>query len=728
MADLTASSARTRIDVAEAGEIARLARAGDPSLVAREEIEALLGRSALVLDGLRRRPRYFDGRFLTGADLTRDQDYIRRRQADLARATGTGVVAGLQVSLEGAAGGEMLAIEAGHGVTPSGDLVLVTTRRSFAPLDLPAVERLDATLGLRAIPRAPLGRRTGLFLLALRAVEFTANPIAAYPTRIDGPRSVEDGDVIEATAVSLIPFPETGGAATLSEARRAVARRIFLGEPVGLPQDALPLAMVAMERGAIRWIDMPLVRRETGADTPLQVSLGSRPRALAEAFVLQHQAHLADVLAERAAGGLPAGFPAAEHFAALPAAGQLPAAAILTDTMGFRQIWFPPAMEVDVSFVPEDEVPSLVEESLAMPPIDLLGEPEDLDATGVVVLAPVSRARLARFRAALSQTAVAARPDPAQGLRRAPLAALEAMLARRARARETALRDAEAAARAAAAEAETRAWIAAWAEAVAALPAAEGGSPLLWYVRRRAVADRAAITGVAVAVTGDDAGLQRATRERLTALGLADRADRIATAATPFAAARIAALLAAPRIARHDMLVASVVHDLEGALPAEGDTPRPERIPAPSRERMPAPGTPAPTRGTVRISPTDARTAALRDALARRTPSEEMRDVLEAIRIEKTEPGEVTEAEVLAVAAAYAGPRLGEGLERLSAAKPQIPSAGQVWIGDQGDAVELDRVLRAMDAADLPRFAEKLAKVADAKDAAALAKLIAAEG
>jgi hypothetical protein len=718
MVDLSQSSARTRIDVAEASEIARLARAGDPSFVAREEVEAMLGRSALVLDGLRRRPRYFDGRFLTGADLTRDQDYIRRRQADLARATGTGVVAGLQVSLEGAAGGEMLTIAAGHGVTPSGDLVLVTTRRSFAPLDLPAVERLDATLGLRAVPRAPLGRRSGLFLLALRAVEFTANPIAAYPTRIDGPRMVEDGDVIEATAVTLIPFPDTGGAATLGEARRALARRLFLGDPAGLPQDALPLAMVALERGAIRWIDMAMVRRETGADTPLQVSLGARPRALAEAFVLQHQAHLSDVLAERAQGGLPAGFAAAEYFAALPAAGQLPAASILTDALGFRQLWFPPAMEVDVSFVPEDEVPSLIEESLGMPPIDLLGAPEDLDATGVVVLAPVSRARLARFRATLAQLSLSARPDPAQGLRRAPLAALEAMLARRSRARETALRDAEAAARAAASDAETRAWTAAWAEAIAALPAAEGGSPLLWYIRRRTVADRAHLTGVAVAITGDDTGQQSATDERLKTLGLTDRARRITDAATPFASARIASLLAAPRIVAHDALVASVVLDLERALAPEGsEVGTARRATTERREARRLREVAMRTGGiTIRTNPTG------------RTAAEEMREVLTAIRAEKTEPGKVTEAEVLAVAAAYAAPRLGEGFERLATTKPEIPAAGKAWIGLQGEAVALDRVLRDMPANDLPSFVEKLAKSADAQDAAMLAKLIGKEG
>src|SRR5438874_1331163 len=83
----------------------------------------------------------------------------------------------------------------------TGDLVMITASRRVALLDLPASERLDSTLGLRAIPRVPLGRRTGLFLLVLRPVEFSANPIAAYPTSVSGPRQIEDADVIEASAI-----------------------------------------------------------------------------------------------------------------------------------------------------------------------------------------------------------------------------------------------------------------------------------------------------------------------------------------------------------------------------------------------------------------------------------------------------------------------------------------------------------------------------------------------
>jgi hypothetical protein len=240
------------------------------------------------------------------------------------------------------------------------------------------------------------------------------------------------------------------------------------------------------------------------------------------------------------------------------------------------------------------------------------------------------------------------------------------------------------------------------------------------------VADRAAITGVAIAVTGDDAGQQRATDERLATLGLTERAERITDAATPFAAARIAGLLAAPRIAAHDMLVASVVRDLERALPAEGGdepaeraTPT-DRLPPPSIGRLAAARDIAGLRESLVI--------ARPGSALLRTRGEELRDVLEAIRVEKPVPTEITEAEVLAVAGAYAAPRLGEGLERLAAAPASLPTADQVWIADEGKVVELDAVLRAVEPTGLPRFAERLGKVAASRDAAALARLISAEG
>jgi len=774
MVTMNRSSARTAIDVAEASEIARMARSDDPNILSRDDMESLLGNSAMVLDGLRRRPRYFDGRFLTGADMTRDQDYIRQRQADLARASGSGVVNGLEVGMVGSPGGEMLTITPGHGITPTGDIVTVMTRRSIAPLDLPAVERLDASMGLRLAPAVPLGRRTGLFLLVLRSVEFTANPIAAYPTSITGPRRIEDGDVIEATAITLIPYPDTGGAANLSEARRAVARRLFLGEARGLPQDALPLAMIGMERGAIRWIDTAMVRRETGADTPLQVGMGARPRALSEAFVLQHRRHLVDVLHERASSGLPSAFAAAQYFSALPAAGQVPASAILTDSLGFRQLWFPPAVDVDLSFVPADEVAALVEESLTLPPIDLLGDPLDLDATGVVVLAPVSRQRLQRFDQALTQLSMKAESDPGQGIRRAPMQMLAALLTRRTKYAEAALRDAEAQARAEAADAEIRTWQAAWAEAISGIPAADGMPPLLWYVRRRAVPYASRVAGIAVAVTGDDEGLKRRVDERLAKLGLDERVAAVAERSTPFAEARILSFLGAPAILGSTILMASAVHDLESIVvrqatleTADGGTGDTPPIVSPKEDTATASFTAAPTSrlaadvpgaqpasaaatpfsaSTAKSSTTKSSTAAATTSLASKVSTNLTTTATTAAAKSAARPGLnrlaafravaspitpidlISEGDVIDVASDYADPRLGEGLDRITTAldaKSLLPQAAQLWLGETGQALELDRAARDVKAASLAKFATALVNVAEDQDADALALLIA---
>jgi hypothetical protein len=721
------SSGRTAIDVSEANEIADRVAARDPNAMTRADMQSLLGASALVLDGLRQRPHYFDGRFLTGADLTRDQDYVRQRQGDLARACGSGVVTGLEVRLSDATSGQRISINPGHGITPSGDLVLITAPRDVDLLDLPGIERLDASLGLRLQPRVPLGRRTGLFILALRAVEFTANPIAAYPTSITGPRQVEDGDVIEATAIALIPYPDSGGAASLAEARRAVARRLFVEDSArGMPQDALPLAMLAMERGSVRWIDMAMVRRETGADTPLQVSMGARPRALAEAHVAQYGLHLLDVLQERQATGLGQAFAAAQYFAALPAAGQLPAATILSDELGFKQLWFPPACDVDLSFAPDDEIAAIVEDSLALPPIDLQGDPADLDATGIVVLAPVTRQRLQRFEQGLAQVTMKAASDPAQGIRQAPAEMLAAMLRRRTKVVESSARDAGAAAQTQAANAEIAAWRAAWAEAIAAMPARnDGAPPLIWYVRRRAVAYRPNVTGIAVSISGDDAALTKQLGDRLAALGLQSRVDAIRAAATPFATARMTAFLGSPRMVSSDLLLIAGTRELERALPAAAPPPQADRPPTTAAATTPAA---APASTSVALSP---RLVAVAGGGAIARPGLER---LAASRLSLTlalaaptgQPRLLTEGDVLDVASDFGDPALGDGLARVTNAlgAPALTATQVKWLGDSGQVLGLDRVGRSLPDDVLPNFVSRLRAAVTASNADDLAALI----
>src|SRR4051795_6427521 len=134
-----------------------------------------LRRSGVLAEAPRReRPRYFDGRFLAARDLTKDQQYVLTREADLGRASGSGVANGLQVSA--GSGPSRLVIARGQGITPSGELVLLPSDLTVDLTDLPLAEQLSARFGLGRIPAAPLRSRTGLFVLALRPVEFTANP------------------------------------------------------------------------------------------------------------------------------------------------------------------------------------------------------------------------------------------------------------------------------------------------------------------------------------------------------------------------------------------------------------------------------------------------------------------------------------------------------------------------------------------------------------------------
>lgn len=724
MPTLEKADARMDLDIVDSEELARLLATGSGGeVVLRSDMEDMFGSGTLILDGLRRRPRYFDGRFLTGADLTRDQDYVRQRQADIARAGGSGVISGLLVDDVDSVGGTALRIEPGHGVTPSGDLVMLTETRRVPVMDLPTTRQLDAAMGLSAEPRVPLTNRSGVFVLGLRAVEFTANPIAAYPRSITGKRTVEDGDIIEATAITLVPYPAGSEAATTTEARRAVARQVFGGNgPVGIPQNILPIAMVALDRGSVRWVDIAMVRREVGTDSGVQISLGRRPRAQAEAHVLQYRAHLHDVLSEMTSRGLSPIFPASQHFALMPSAGQLPAAAVSPDEQGLQQLFFPPSVEADIAFVPSDEIAALVEEALVLPPIDLEGSAEDLDATSVTILVPVSRPTFQRFAHSLPATSARVRPGPAAGGSQPALDMLDALVLRRRKALEAVARNAAARASEEAMTLERRAWQGALEEAAASLATADGLPPMFWYVRQRAVAQRTNTEGLAIIVGSDDVVVADIVGDNLTRLRLKTRFAELESQATPQARARITSLLGAPTIAASDIMTVAVIADLErAAAPEAQPLPTPPTLPPSGGFRIPTPDRLSPFSRIRDISgATDL--AIARDGLRR----------INAATILGTAPASrastdlnLSEAEVLDIAADYASPRLGEGFERVA---PMIDddwpnSATALAIGESGVALELDHGLRLVARNELSEVADKLNAAASSDDGDALADL-----
>jgi hypothetical protein len=296
---------------------------------------------------------------------------------------------------------ETIIIGAGQGVTPAGELVLVPSNLTLKVSALAEEESLDVQFGLARSPKPPARTRTGLYVLALRPVEFTANPIASYPTSIQGSRTTHDGDIVEATAVVLVPYPDPVSSFDATQRRAALARQIFVtGNPNQLPSSVLPLAMLSLQRGAIEWIDTYLVRRDTGPDFS-GLRFGLANRASQEAFLLQYDSQLQQTLASRKNAGMSLSFAAGTYFQALPPAGRFPLASINVGASDFTQIFFPQQLDVRLSVVPVDELPALIEEGMSLPPIDLTLTPDAYQNLTVFALVPVPRAGFAALKKTL---------------------------------------------------------------------------------------------------------------------------------------------------------------------------------------------------------------------------------------------------------------------------------------------------------------------------------------
>ncbi len=509
--------------------------------IASSQVQTLRDAGVLIEDHRRGGPRYFDGRFLAARDLIRDQQYFLTREADLGQAAGSGVATGLFVQEGGQP--QTLVVSSGHGVTPSGELVLLPRNIDVQLANLPVAEQLSARFGLSRLPHPPLRSRTGLFVLALRPEEFTANPNDAYPTSITGQRTVEDGDVIEATAVVLVPWQDDGGADALDARRGRAARAIFTqGSAAGVSANVLPLSMIALQNNTVVWIDEAMVRRELGADRGDLPGLGFAPRGLRLAHLMQHQAHLADV----APPGSTRGFPAITHFPALPPAGPLPAGVINAED--FTQNYFPAEVDVDFTIIPEDELPALIEEALALQPIDLTASSESLDSTAVMILAPVPRVEWRAVAARVGQGATLAQrvvkpAAPNLIAQRRPFEILQKLRLPREALLSKALGPADAE----------------W-QRLARLNN-------LWFVRRRHLAYRDDLAGSYREIAGNDERvIELNLNTRITKLGLTPRYDAVLKVATPAAASTVIGLLAGKRYLESPVLTAAALGLLTDAI------------------------------------------------------------------------------------------------------------------------------------------------------------------
>lgn len=446
--------------------------------------------ASVILDTRRTRPRFFDGKFLTAADLTQEQSYLLTRQADLGRSLGFGVVDGLRVTraVRSATGlpnpAASVTVGRGHGLTPAGDLVFLPHDLTIDLGNVAQMQRLSAAFGLTREPQPPFQNLRGLYVLGLRAVEFTANPTPAYPPSVDGNAALRDGEVIEATALTLVPYDSDASRQDAHSARSRTAREIFLEQRIApLPAGVLPLALLYLRHGALDWIDEWLVRREAGDDD--RFGFGFAPRALSEAHFFHYRERLLE-----APTAAPGQLAARSFLEIIPPAGPLPAA--MLNPADFTQAYFPAEARVELALVPEDELAALMEDSIDLPPIDLNLQPEDQDALAILVLAPVPRATYGNVLQTLARN-----PQPALRNLFAPLLSQQKPIQALLKLNETFLLrrgDVRGPLEPAAADFIDPAWR----EALRQVGQ-------LWYLRRRNLPDGRGLAGTPLAVVVSDA-------------------------------------------------------------------------------------------------------------------------------------------------------------------------------------------------------------------------------
>jgi hypothetical protein len=314
------------------------------------------------------RTHYFDGRLLTADDLNRDLLYLDQRLREVGQTLGSGVVRGLELSLDDTTG--ELVVQAGVGVSAAGRV-----------LELQRSQKVN--LGARAtISRLNKGRyrrlERGLYAVVLRYAEVRRDIAEVFPRDLGEKRGFQYDVIAESVQLGLAALPQP-----LPQQHqlgiRANLIREYLGDGMAagvVPEDAVALGVLAIRNDRPEWLDSQLLRRplrSARAAGDLQADLERHYRALFE-----------DVMAYRHAGSLGGDFAADEYFRLLPPAGPMPKESV--DPVTGRQGFFPEGYRVWVAPIRGADLPLVKQESMRLPPLDLTrDEPVD-----VIVLAPLS--------------------------------------------------------------------------------------------------------------------------------------------------------------------------------------------------------------------------------------------------------------------------------------------------------------------------------------------------
>lgn len=338
------------------------------------------------LDPKLSRTNYYDGRLLRASDLTRDQFYLDERLREVGRALGQGIVRGLEVSLTS---DRKVSVTGGIAITPSGRVLELEAEKIELNLtDAALINELNP--GFRSL-------QPGLYAIVVRYAEKGTGSAEIYPRDLEAQRGFHFNAYQEGVQFALVKLPinlplekiQRVSAHEVSVYIRALLVRPLLmsnaGQQQTIGEDAVALGILGVEYGMAQWLDKGLLRR------PFR-SLQSM-NYVQEDLYNHYQELFADILSLRQSTANQDKFLASRYFSILPPVGSLPKLAI--DPMNAYQHFFPEGFEVSISPVRADDLPSLIQQSLLLEPIDLQTD-KDVDIMIAVVLDDVNFSMVAR--------------------------------------------------------------------------------------------------------------------------------------------------------------------------------------------------------------------------------------------------------------------------------------------------------------------------------------------
>lgn len=354
-----------------------------------------------IINGSLRATNFFNGRLVTGADMTREQTSRREAVWRAGRAAGEGIVYGLEVEKDKDAGiNPIVAVSKGLAVNRCGQALYLSDDTSVDLLQrFGTVDQTSTIFGdCQPLQVGTYAAGFGFYLLVLSPAE--TNEGSAPTSGLKNALSTCNTNVILETAqfnlLSVDPFLKND---TLpgdkNKLRNYLAYRCFgaakssdlFKNPLGFPLDSyglldemrssslsdsdVPLAIINWTAKGVEFVETWAVRRRvTGRDGDKNWTqlVKDRRRSEAEAMMMQFAEQIKNL---EAAGTNLSTVAATQYFRYLPPAGLLPVASgALT---GFNPATFFGAKGSSIATIDGDLLPVLLEQALSHEPIDLNG-------------------------------------------------------------------------------------------------------------------------------------------------------------------------------------------------------------------------------------------------------------------------------------------------------------------------------------------------------------------